>query len=274
MKYSPLVMIKIKHSFYDRGECPDFSVSASAQTARLLNNHRCIVKPNVYGLTVYVPVDNQQPLIRFGDTSQLSFDLKLQTNEFALYTGQRLELSNPSGLQLVQQGLNVNLKQGIGTTPDANEPLLSVAIQRDFNQIMATPETDEIRFFAKPVLWFYYLVTDQSNSDQFTIVDAGQDLPKTTWQRQLLPDDGIYAQLVQQYPSMNIVCFVSEQTMDCRESCTRHLQLKQGEHTIFEQLPGPGYRNHFRAETKTGSKPTDAIYEIVKYLTNTTLIKG
>lgn len=30
MSDSPLIMLKLKHSLYDRGECPDFSVIASA----------------------------------------------------------------------------------------------------------------------------------------------------------------------------------------------------------------------------------------------------
>jgi len=271
MNYSPLVIIKLKHSFYDRGDCPDFSVTADAKTATLLNNHRCVIKPNPYGLTVYAPLDSQQPLIRFADNSQLSFDLKLQNNDFALYSDQRLELSNSVGLQ----GLTTNSQQDFLAKPNSNEPLLSIAIQRDFNQIPPALGTDEIRFFAKPVLWFYYVVTDQGNSDQFAIVDAGQDIQKTAWQRlEPLPDDGIYTQLANQYPSMTIVCFVCEQTLDCRESCTKHLQLKLGEHIVFEHLPSPCYRNYFYIEAKTGSKPTDAIYEIVEYFTNTTLIKG
>lgn len=275
MKFLPLVIIKIKHTYYDWGECPDFLVSANVQTARLLNNHRCIVKAYLYGLTVYVPVENQRPLIPFAVASELVFNLKLQCGDFALFTAKRLELSKSPGLQCLQNGRSLNLDQGIETTTDNNGFLLSVAIQRNFNQIPATPETDEIRFFAKPVLWFYYLVTDQTNVDQFAIVDAGQELPKTTWQRHdLLAEDGLYAQLVQQYPSMSIVCFVSEQALNCAESSSRHLQLKHGEHTIFEQLPSPCFRNHFRAVTKAGSKPADAIYEIVKYLINPTLIKG
>jgi hypothetical protein len=274
MKYSPLVMM-LKHSFYDRGGCPDFTVVPSLSTATQLVNHRCVVKPGAYGLTVYVPVENQRPLILFTDKTRLSFDFILRTGEFPLYTDQRLELSNPSGVQVFQAGDVVNLDHGLATTPKANQPLLSIAIQRDFNQIQASPIADEIRFFAKPVPWFYYLVTDKSNADQFAIVDAGQETPKTTWmRREPLPGDSIYTQLARQYPAMKIVFFSSEQTLVCRESCAKHLQLKLGDHTIFEQLPNPCFRNYFHIEENTGSKPADAIYEIVKYLTDTTLIKG
>ncbi|MGZ4954231.1 MAG: hypothetical protein ACXV8Q_03885 [Methylobacter sp.] len=274
MNYLPLVMITLKHSFYDSGRCPDFAVVPNPNTAKLLNNHRCIVKPNVYGLSVYVPVENQHPLIRFA-ADRLLFDLILQTDDFAMYTDQRVEFSNLTDMQLYQAGSSVKPEQDILTAAKINEPLLNIVIQRDFNQISATADNDEIRFFAKPVLWFYYVVTDPGNSDQLAIIDVSQETPKTTWQRHTpLEADSIYAQLARQYPAMAISCFVAEQTLDCRESCGRHLQLKLGEHIMFEQLPSPCYRNYFHIETETGSKPTDAIYEIVKYFTNTTLIKG
>ncbi|MDD5579908.1 MAG: hypothetical protein PHY16_11600 [Methylobacter sp.] len=60
------------------------------------------------------------------------------------------------------------------------EPLLSLAVQRDFSQKIAIPSPDEIRFFAKPVLWVYYVITDQSNSGQVTIDDVGPETAKTT----------------------------------------------------------------------------------------------
>lgn len=277
MSYSPLVTIKLNHSFYDRGGCPDFSIIPDAQTARLLRNHRCVVRANAYGLVVYVPTENQQPLVRFAGNSQLRFDLEPRSGDFALYTGQRFELSKTPGLQLLQAGVPVSPKNGMADTPDLRNVRLSITIQRDFNQLKAVPSLDEVSFFAKPILWFYYLVTDQSNSDQFAIVDVRQSNPKTAWQlRKPTPDDSVYSQLAQQYPAMTIVCFVSKQALDCHEAGNKHLQLRLGDHTIFEQLPSPSHRNYFQITTKTkkGSNTTSAIYEIVKYLTNTTLIKG
>ena len=116
MKFFPLLIIKIKHTFYNSGNCPDFSVSADPQTARILTNHRCIVKSDAYGLTVYAPHENQQPLIRFSRDCQLSFNFKLKRDDFALYTEQcddvsystnlRLELTNSTGVQLYQKGLD------------------------------------------------------------------------------------------------------------------------------------------------------------------------
>jgi hypothetical protein len=275
MKYSPLVMLTLKHSFYEHGGCPDFKITPSSKTATLLNNHRCIVKPNMYGLTIYAPVENQQPLIRFADGSELFFDFILQNDEFPLYTDGGVEYSNPTGLQLYQAGNSIKPEQAILNVAKTNEPLFGIAMQRDFNQINAMPGSDEIRFFAKPVLWFYYLVTDPANSEQLAIVDASQDASKTIWQRHTsLEGDSIYIQLGKQYPGMAIICFVSSQVLDCRESGSRHLQLKLGDHVVFEQLPSPSYRNYFQIGPKADAKPTDAIYEIVHYFSNTTLIKG
>ncbi|MGZ4992845.1 MAG: hypothetical protein ACXV79_01650 [Methylobacter sp.] len=269
-------MITLKHAFYESGRCPDFAVIPNPDTSKLFKNHRCIVKSNVYGLSVYVPVENQHPLIRFADDSRLFFELRLQNDEFALYTDQRVECSDPTALQFYQVGTSVKPGQDILTEAKVNEVLLSVAVQRDFNQINAIPYSDEIRFFAKPVLWFYYVVTDPGNSEQLAIVDASQEAAKTTtWQRHTsLEGDSIYTQLIKQYPAMAVICFVSEQTLDCHESCSRHLQLKLGDHVVFDQLPSPGYQNYFHLGPKTDTKPTDAIYEIVKYFSNTTLIKG
>ncbi|MEI6334530.1 MAG: hypothetical protein WCS87_08230 [Methylococcaceae bacterium] len=270
MKYLPLIIIRIKHNFYDSGNCPDFSVIADPQTARLLTNHRCRVKPDAYGFTVYVPVENEQPLIKFADDCQWSFDLKLKRDDFALYTDSRLELSNPSGLQLHQKGLGINPEQGVSTAVNADEALLSITVQRDFNNIKKLPETDEIRFFAKPVLYVYYVVTNPGNSEQLLIVDTAD---KTTWIVQTLSDkDHINAKLTLQYPGMTIVCFACEQTLTCRESGAQHLQLKLDGHIVFDCLPSPRYQH--QTQLQTASKPTDAIYEIVTYLTDTTLIKG
>jgi hypothetical protein len=272
MKYLPLLTISLKHTFYDSGNCPDFSVTPNAETARLLNNHRCIIKPNAFGLSIYVPVDKQIPLISFDKNDQFLFDLNLQTDEFALYSDQQIQLSSPKDCKLYQDGKLV--EGNLFDWPKAKKPLLNIAIQRDFSQIKAVPSTDEIQFEAKPVFWFYYVVTDPSKNGNKSLAIEDAD-KKTTW-KQLKPlaNDSIYAQLTQQYPGKTIVCFISDQALACQQSCTRHLKLKQDGHTIFEQLPGPSYRNHFRMEANKGSNPSDVIYEIVKYFTNTPSIKG
>lgn len=261
MKYEQLITIRLKHGYYDSGLCPDFSVTADAETLRLLNNHRCVVKPNDYGLSVYAPVENQRALIPFVDQDKLSFDLNLQKHEFALYTDQTFELPNPEGIQLQQSGNP--LKVNSFDLANTDQPLLSIAIQRDFNQIKVT--SAEIRFLAKPVFWVYYLVTDSDNSDPLTIFDVALN---KTWQQQThLTGDGVYSQLQQQYADKHISYYVSEQTLACQESCSKKLQLKQGNTSVFEQLPAPGYRNRMSIK---GLNPPDAIYQVVKYFTNST----
>lgn len=274
MNYLPLVMIRLKHSFFDHGQCADFSIIPDSKTAILLNNHRCVIKPDAYGLRVYVPVENLRPLIPFADGIQLLFDCTLRHGQFCLYTDRRFELSDPLELRIYQANNSVDPEQNFVVAANFGQPAFTIAVQRDFNRINTSVGNDEVRFFAKPVLWLYYIVTDSASAEQLTIVDAGQSVDKITWKPYTPPPgDSVYINLNKQYPSMTVTCFISEQTLDCRESCIKHLRLMHGEHTIFEQLPGPSYLNYFPAEG-LGAKSADAIYQIVKYFTNTTLIKG
>lgn len=276
MIYLPLAMIGLKHSFFDHGLCADFTVTPDPKTAVLLNNHRCVIKPGTYGLRVYVPVESQQPLIPFAKDSRLFFDCALRHKGFSLYSDRRIQLSNPLELQIYQAGNVVNSEQEFIVTGNSDQPLFSIAIQRDFNRNnVAAGHIDEVCFFAKPVQWIYYIVTDSGSAEQLTIVDGSQSADKTTWRRYIpLTGDKIFNNLSLQYPSMSVICFISEQTLACRESNNYLLRLMHGEHAVFEQLPGPSYQNFFPIEALPGSKPVDAVYQIVKYFTNTTLIKG
>jgi hypothetical protein len=266
MKYATLISIKLKHTYYADGNCPDFSITATTQTEKLLNSHRCVIKPNGTGLRVYVPLnllDNDKSMIPFPDPCHLLFQFKLKTDEFAQYTDQRIEFSNPTDVVLYQNGVVVESKRGILTTPMANNPLLTISIKRDFNNITALPDTDEIRFFAKPAYWFYYVVADQIKNNDLAIINAdNQDA--TTWQRLTQTDsDRIYAQLTQQYPDKAIFCFSSGQTIECYKFCTKHFQLNQGTTLLLDHLPVPSYRNFFNVASGAGSTITDAIYTIV-----------
>jgi hypothetical protein len=266
MNYSPLVSINLKHTYYDDGNCPDFAVVATEQTEKLLNSHRCVIKPNGAGLRVYVPLDpndNGKPMIPFPDLCHLLFQFKLKTIEFAQFTDHQIEYSNPSDVVLYQNGVIVQSGKGILTAPSANKPLLTIAIKRDFNNITALPEKDEYQFSAKTAYWFYYVVADPTKSDQLAVANADtQDA--TTWQRLTQTNgDRIYAQLTQQYPDKAIACFASGQAIECHESCAKHFKLTQGTTTLFDQLPAPSYCNFFTLAQNAGLTPTDAIYAIV-----------
>lgn len=265
MKYSSLVSINLKHTYYDDGNCPDFFVVATEQTEKLLNNHRCVIKQNRTGLRVYVPIDpldNDKPKIPFADPCHLLFDFKLQTDEFAQYTGHGIEFSNATDVVLYQNGIIVDPKRGILTTPTANKPLLTIAIKRDFNNIKILPETDEIRFIAKPAYWFYFVVADKGKENQMAI--ANSDTQDKAWLNATQTDgDQICTQLTQQYPDKAIACFASGQAIECHESCAKHFQLTQGETLLLDYLPAPSCRNYFTLAPRAGLTTTDAIYAIV-----------
>jgi hypothetical protein len=269
MKYKSLLTITLKHAFYDNGSCPDFIITPNAETVTLLNNHRCVIKPNAYGLKVYIPTvdhDPTTPLISFTNLSQFSFDLNQCADRFALYSdSQKIEYSDKNGLQVYQSKNVVFPSQGFSVnTLIPNDPLLSLVIQRDFNQLNDMENADEIQFFTKYVLWVYFVVTDKSNNanKQMAIEDAEK---KVTWTQDTPPIDcSIYAQLGQQFPDKEIIFFVSGETLACKESYPMQIQLKQDQNVIFDYLTCPSYQNFFQFN-KAGTTE-DAIYQVVKYL--------
>jgi hypothetical protein len=53
----------------------------------------------------------------------------------------------------------------------------------------------------------------------------------------------------------------------------KNIQLSLGGNTVIESLPNPSWRNYFQTEMEANGGNVDAIFEVVKYLTNTTLTK-
>lgn len=273
MNYAPLIQVSLKHAFFRSGNCPDFTVCVNPKTAKLLRDHRCILKAKPNGLSVFAPTNNQVPLIAFNNTDHFVFDLMLRSSQFGLYSNQRIELSSPADTQLYQSGRVITDNTIDLTNP--SQPFLSMDIRRNFNNATVTATTDELRFSPKSLVWVYFLVTDTGNSSSFSIEDANTGSAKTDWNR-ITPkaDDKIQAQLAKQYPGKNVVCFQSKQAIICQESGNLLFRLKQDGHTLFEPLPNPSYQNFIQLPATNGQKPTDAIYQVVTYFPNSTLTKG
>jgi len=51
-----LLTINLTHGYYSDGRCPDFDIALCAQTARLLQNHRCVTKPRADDVNIHVPL--------------------------------------------------------------------------------------------------------------------------------------------------------------------------------------------------------------------------
>jgi hypothetical protein len=285
MKYEQLISINLKHSYYKDGLCHDFTVSPQKyteimlkknaeklidekDTATLLRNHRCLIKPKANGIDIYVPVNNDRtPVVQFANNTRLLFELRLKTPEFPLFT----DLSQIPGNNNFQL-LDVKQEQD-GRFGD--KVFATINIQRDFNKIGDLSPHIEFVFSARSIRWVYYLVTNQSaNGSDFLITFTGQDSPGYTWKQITIAEsDKISAMLATEYPKMRQLCFVSEQDIPCFESGLKNIQLLFGQNKIFENLPAPPMRNYYRTHIDNTAQQTDAIFTIVKSITNTTLTK-
>ncbi|MDD1606920.1 MAG: hypothetical protein LUQ28_01375 [Methylococcaceae bacterium] len=266
MKYEQLLSISLKHSYYRDGLCPDFTVIPQKVTETMLRNHRCVVKPKVNGINIYIPTDEAKiPIIKFTNGTQLSFNLRLKNPEFSLYTDFS-QLPSNGNFQLV----DTKQDQWFGT-----DVFATINIQRDFNKIDESASTIELAFFTKQVRWVYYLVTNQGNNDNdFLITFSGQGSPSFTWKQITIAEsDKISSLLANEYPKMRRLCFVSEQDIPCGESGLKNIQLSFGQNKIFENLPSPPLRNYYRTNVDNTHQQADAIFTIVKSITNTTLTK-
>jgi len=87
MKYRPLFELSVTHAYYADARCPDFVIEASEETARLLKNHRLMLKPKPDGMKVLASVDDEGRLfLPLSDTAEFVFSLRLQNPDFALFT--------------------------------------------------------------------------------------------------------------------------------------------------------------------------------------------
>ncbi len=304
MKYGHLFSISLKHEYYKSGLCPDFTVSPQQyteamrekdiealiggkaevpkeklaeilmrrDTLTLLKNHRCVVKPKPNGIKIFAPTDDGiTPLFPFAKNTQFSFDLRLKNPEFDLFTetgkdelpvGKGFTITYPKYLEKNEQK---KFPSGV---------FASLTFQQDFNVMdEQTPLDFELKFLSKSLRWVYYLVTDPSVGN-FSITYGGAEVPSLTWDT-LTPHstDTIDTMLQAQYPLKQRVRFVSNKAVRHKESGLKNIRLAFGQHPIFDNLPSPSLRNFYQTSVDTTSGQTDAIYAIVKCVTNTTLTK-
>lgn len=89
MNYLALLRFEIKHTYYQDSCSPDFLVEPTTATARLLRNHRAVIKPFRYGVQLYIAEDPSKPstpLIPFTDPIRFEFALRLRNKAFASFT--------------------------------------------------------------------------------------------------------------------------------------------------------------------------------------------
>lgn len=257
MSHVRLLGIDVKHSYYSNGLCGDFTVVPDNDTERLFRNHRCVVKPKANGVDMYVETGSDgKPKIAFSANATLSFGLYLKNPEFLLFTD---SATLPGGTDY----------QITYPSQKTDNFFAKISVQRDFSQTVGN--SVEIVFSAKPVLWVYYLITDQDGPDADFLV-AAQNSEAITWKK-MDGMDRISQKLAGQYPGMKQLRFTSEQLVPCREAGLQDIRLLLAGSTVIESLPNPSWRNYFQAKMEASGGNVDAIFQVVKYMTNTKLIR-
>ncbi len=87
MKFLPVFDVRVTHSYYADGRCPDFLVEPTSRTQKLLRDHRCVAKTRPDGIGVLAAVDAKGKLfIPIPRDATFAFHLRLQNADFPLFT--------------------------------------------------------------------------------------------------------------------------------------------------------------------------------------------
>jgi hypothetical protein len=87
MKYLPLLNVYLTHTYYADRRCPDFRIEPTAETQKLLDNYRCVLKPLPNGIRVLAAVaDDGAAFIPLLRNMTFAFQLWLQNPDFTLFT--------------------------------------------------------------------------------------------------------------------------------------------------------------------------------------------
>lgn len=265
MKHLAVLDLRITHSFYADGRCPDLAVTPDDDTAALLQKQRCQLRNFPDGVRVLMPFDDAgKPFVAFPAGAVLRFLLTIQNDDFALFT-------DLAALSAQQAPLFTSVGSTAGTLVLASSPkalprgvLAGVEIQLDGLSLGgATPVAFHVDFQARRVRWAYYCVTDLSpTGGELHIVDASPsgttDLVVFSNQ-QPDPADPVAALVTGRYPGMRCVRFVSDQPVACSAVPRKYLELRRDSDRVVGPLPNPSPRDAARS---------DQLYRIIRYQTH------
>lgn len=128
----------------------------------------------------------------------------------------------------------------------------------------------DIQFRAKEAKWKYYLITDDDASTEFCIKDC-EDSPLVfsggPMESEQIAKDNIAQMLAEQYPDMQLFCFISDKSIACQQQARKSIKLiklKLGESSVLEPLPNPSLRNY-----AIMNEPEECfLFQVIKYLTH------
>lgn len=284
MKFFPVFSLQLSHSYYRDGRCLDFAIEPTAETRRLLKNHRCVLKTAPNGLRVLIGGNEQHvPLISLQKGEVFSFHLRLQNPRFALFT-------DLSEITRMPAPVFTNIEAGAARSSQLSlvsrkSPLAAgvfadaeISVTDSLLDLTAESVEFSIMFTAKQVKWAYYCITDLSDaSAQLQIVDA--EGPPVVFgaanrlhlNQQPDPTDAVAVALGTRYPEKQRIRFVSDKPIPCQQAARKRLQLQLGVTRLAESLPNPSLQ-HYSTIAGTGeqtSQPQNVLFHVITHFTHT-----
>ena len=136
-----------------------------------------------------------------------------------------------------------------------------------------------VEFTARQLRWSYYFVTDlNANGGKFAIIDADQtSSPVTFWtgiriefnQQPIRRSGGCSAGGAISHWQALAVCIRRPGALPAAPR--KNLQLRLGNSNLIEHLPNPSIRHCARIDV--AGKPQDTFYQVVKYISDSSLTK-
>lgn len=259
MKHVVIAEVLLKHAFYADQRYPGFAIEPDDDTARLLRNHRCLVRSGPEGARVLSPLDaTEMPFLPLPGSATLRFHLTVGSRDFVAIT-------DLTGLG----GQPVFTSSGAGADGELRLAPADPAGPRLATSVFAAveirpgdapePARFQVRFQAKRALWAYYCVTDLAPAGgELTLVDASPADALGFSATPLDPGDPIAAQIAGRYPGMRCVCFVSDQPVAARAEPRKSLELRLGLDRVAGPLPHPSMQSPAKE---------DLLFQIVKVRT-------
>ncbi|WP_437933064.1 hypothetical protein [Sorangium sp. So ce341] len=262
MKHVAIIEVLLKHAFYTDLWCPALSIAPSDATARLLRDHRCLVRSSSQGVRVLSPLDPMgQPFLPLPGDAALLFYIVVRGGDFAVVT----DLTGVRG-----RSAPVFTDAGAGTDgelrlapADPARPRLPPGV---FAAVEIRPGTApwparfQVSFPARQARWAYYCVTDLApGGGELAVVDASPAGAAGALRFSavtLEPTDPVAAQIERRYPGMRCACFVSDQPVAARAEPRRSLELRLGPDRVAGPLPNPSMQS---------AAKEDLLFQIIMY---------
>jgi len=134
MTYHQLLSLELVHDYYEDLKCPDFQITPTPTTQKLLKNYRGTLKTFPGGIRILISISsNDIPFIPLSDDLNFTFYLQLQNPDFILFTDftEISSLESPlytnnnvqAELSLVDRQESMTEKLVV-IQPDKNEPFI------------------------------------------------------------------------------------------------------------------------------------------------------